>query len=36
MIRLRADDLDGRFPGLIETVLGCYDRDGAPLPGSVR
>lgn len=28
MIRLRTDDLDSRFPGLIDTVLSGYDEVG--------
>ncbi|TDQ54334.1 ArsR/SmtB family transcription factor [Actinorugispora endophytica] len=30
MIRLRGEDLDERFPGLIDTVLAGYDPDHAP------
>lgn len=27
MIQLRTDDLARRFPGLLETVLACYEQD---------
>lgn len=30
LIRLRADDLEARFPGLIQTVLAGYDPEHAP------